>query len=240
MSRADGLRAGIGLGAALRLAAFDFYYQSVRLVPANIVWGIALLALLVVSLQFGPLVTLVATPLLAIPYAGVIRLAAQTARGRDVVMSDALHAYRAYAVPAVIAGVGFVLAVAVFATNVVVGASTGGAAGWAFATLAAWGLVAMWTFAMVFWVLLVDPVREGVPAVRTARFAALLLLAAPGRLGALAGVVAALLLVSTVAFAALLTISVAYAGLLTARFVLPLADRFDAFLVARETTAGAD
>lgn len=240
MSRADRLRAGIGLGAALRGAAFDFYYQSIRLVPANIVWGIALLGLVFVSLQFGPLVTLVAAPLLAVPYAGVIRLAAQAVRGRDVVLSDVLHAYRAYAVPAVIAGVGFVLAVAVFATNAVVGVSTGGAAGWAFATLAAWGLVATWTFAMVFWVLLVDPAREGVPATRTARFAALLLLAAPGRLGALAAVVAGLLLVSAVAFAALLTISVAYSGLVTARYVLPLADRFDAFLVARETAAGAD
>jgi hypothetical protein len=224
----------------MRAAAFDFYYQSIRLVPANILWGIALLVLLVVSLQFGPLITLAAAPLLAIPYAGVIRLAAQAARGGDVVLSDVLHAYRAYALPAVIAGAGFVLVVAVFATNAVIGVSTGGAAGWAFATLAAWGLVATWTFATVFWVLLVDPARERVPAARTARLAGLLVLAAPGRLAALAAVIAGLLLVSAVAFAALLTISVAYAGLVTARYVLPLADRFEAFLVARETAAGAD
>jgi hypothetical protein len=231
---------GPGLGGAIRSALFDFYYQSIRLVPANLAWGLSLLALAVLWAQAGFLAALAVAPLLAVPYIGVIRLAALTARGRDVVLSDAFGAYRAYVVPAVIAGAGFVAAAALFGTNILVGASTGGVVGWGFATLAAWGLLATWVVALVYWVLLVDPVREGVPVARTARLAALLVLAAPGRLGALGLVVGVVMAVSTVALAALLTISVAYAGLVTARYVLPLADRFEAFLVAREASAGPD
>ena len=34
-----------GIAASFRAAAFDFYYQSIRLVPANLLWGVAFLAL---------------------------------------------------------------------------------------------------------------------------------------------------------------------------------------------------
>ena len=47
-------------------------------------------------------------------------------------------------------------------------------------------------------------------------------------------------LASTVAFAAMLTISVEYASLVSARFILPLSDRFETRLVARESDAAAD
>ena len=238
---ADGLAAGatgrrapsIGIGGAARAALFDFYYQSIRLVPANVAWGVAVLALVAVALQTGPIPTLALAPLVAIPYVGVVRLAALTARGRDVVLSDAVAAYRTYALPALLAGAGFAVAAAVFGTNVVVGALTGGVLGWGFATLAAWGLIATWVYGLVFWVLLVDPERATQPAVRKARLAALILLAAPGRLAALGLFVAIVLAISTVAIAALLTISVAYAALVTARYVLPLADRVETWLDAR-------
>ena len=87
---------GPGLAAAFRAAAYDFYYQSIRLVPANLLWGLAFLAWLIVSVSTGPLVTLVAAPLLAVPWVGVVRLAALTARGQDVVLSDIWTAIRRY------------------------------------------------------------------------------------------------------------------------------------------------
>jgi len=40
---------GPGLAAAIRAAAYDFYYQSIRLVPANLLWGLAFLAWLIVA-----------------------------------------------------------------------------------------------------------------------------------------------------------------------------------------------
>ena len=252
MSRADGRVAsvatgpgdrpgpGIGLGGAAKAALFDFYYQSIRLVPANVAWGLTLLAIVAVALATGPLVTLAIAPLLAIPYVGVMRLAVLTARGRDVVLSDAFAAYRAFAAPALAAGAGFVLAAAVFGTNVVAGAATGGVAGWAFATLAAWGLVATWVYGLVFWVVLVDPARAGVPFMRKAHLAAMVVLAAPGRLAALGLFSGVILAVSTVAIAAVLTISVAYTALVAARYVLPLSDRLETWLESRASGAAAE
>lgn len=235
MSRAEPLpaRAGGGIRSALRTAAVDFYYQSIRLVPANVVWGVVFLGVLVVSLGSGPIVTLVVVPLLAIPYVGIVRLAALTVRGRDVVLSDLWRAYRRFGVAALALGAGETLAAALLASNVIVGINMGGPLGWVFATLAGSGLIALWIVGFPLWILLVDPEREGRPIRARLRLAILLSIAAPGRLGALALVLALVLAVSTVAFAALLTISVAYASLVAARYILPLADRFDAWLEAR-------
>jgi uncharacterized membrane protein YesL len=235
-SRAEPLpaRSGGALRSAIRTAAFDFYYQSIRVVPANILWGIALLAVLAVATAGGPLVTLAVAPLLAIPYVGVVRLAALAARGRDVVLSDVWRAYREFGLPAFGIGILTTLAVALLASNLVVGATMGGLGGWVFATLAASGLLGIWVVGVPMWVLLVDPNRADRPLRDRLRLAVLLVLAAPGRMVAVGALLLVVLLISTVAFAALLTISVSYAALVAARYVLPLADRLEAWLVARE------
>ena len=227
-----------GLRSALRAAAFDFYYQSTRLVPANIAWGLVLLLVLVVSLGGGPLATLAAAPLLAIPYAGCVRLAAQAVRGRDVVLSDLPRAYRRYGLVALAIGAGVTVAGALLASNVVVGAVTGGAIGWGFGTLAVSGLLAIWVASFPVWVVLVDPAREDRPIRDRLRLAILLVVAAPGRCTLLALVLLAILVLSTIAFAAVLTISISYAGLVAARYLLPLADRLEAWLEQR--AAGTD
>lgn len=235
-SRAEPLpaRADGGLRNAFRAAAFDFYYQSIRVVPANVVWGITFLAVLAVAISGGPLVTLAVMPLLAIPYVGIVRLAALVARGRDVVLSDVWRAYRHFGLPALGIGVVMTLATALLASNVIVGATTGGLLGWVFATLAASGLLAIWVFGFPLWILLVDPERADRPLRGRLRLAVLLVLAAPGRFLALTLLLTIVLLVSTVAFAALLTISVSYVALVAARYVLPLADRLETWLGARE------
>lgn len=239
MSRAEALPATRdgGLRSAFRAAAFDFYYQSIRLVPANVLWGVGLLTVLVVSLAGGPLVTLAIAPLLSIPYIGVVRLAALTVRGRDVVLSDLGRAFRDFGLPALGIGILTTLAVAVLASNVVVGATTGGLVGWVLATLAVSGLMAVWVIGFPLCAILVDPERADRPLRVRIRLAILLVLAAPGRLALLALLLTIVLLVSTVAFAALLTISVAYSSLVSTRFVLPLADRFETWLNARQGAA---
>jgi hypothetical protein len=240
VSRAEALpalREG-GLRSSFRAAAFDFYYQSIRLVPANILWGIAFLAVLVVVMSSGPIVTLLVCPLLAIPYVGVVRLAALTARGRDVVASDIWRAYRDFGLQALCIGIVVTLGIALLGSNVVVGATAGSLIGWAFATLAGSGLVAVWVAGFPLWVLMVDPERADRPLAHRLRLAVLLVLAAPGRLALLALLLAIVLFVSTIAFAALLTVSVSYASLVTARYVLPLADRLEVWLATRNGGAG--
>jgi hypothetical protein len=226
-----------GIVAAFRAAAFDFYYQSIRLVPANLLWGGAVLAWLAFGLGAGPIVALVTAPLVAIPYVALARLAALTVRGRDVVVSDVVDAIRRFGLVALVSGAVATIAAAILASNVILGANVGGPVGWVLSTLAATGLIALWVYGLPFWVLLVDPERDGQPVVRKARLAALLFLAIPGRLSWLALLLAGLLLVSTVAVVAVLTIAPAYALLVSARFGLPLADRLERWLDDRGAPA---
>ena len=224
--------------AAVRSAGADFYYQSLRLVPANLAWGGVLLAVLAIGIWISPLLALAVAPLLGLPFAGVTRLAAQIARGEDVVLSDVALVVRAYARPALSAAALFELATIVIGANVAGGIAAGGPIGWAFATLAAWGLVALWIFGLAFWPLLVDPAREAGSAAARARLAALAILDRPGRFACLGAVLAVVAVVSAVAFAALLSVSVAFIVLVASRVTLAAADELEARLVETAATAG--
>jgi uncharacterized membrane protein YesL len=216
----------------MRAAAVDFYYHSLRLVLANVVWGAAFFVVLGVWASVGPVALLLA-PLLAIPWVGVVRLAALIARGDDAVLSDAFGAYRRWLVPALVAGLGFVLAGFVLLTNLAVGLHLGGVPGWAFATLSGWGLVVTWLVSLSFWPLLVDPRRDDLNGWAKARLAAVLVVAFPFRLGVLGAVIAVIAVASTAAIAAIVTIAVAYLAVVSCRYVLPAADRLERRLVAR-------
>jgi hypothetical protein len=104
--------------------------------------------------------------------------------------------------------------------------------GWAFATLAAWGLLIGWLWVLCLWPLLTDPRREAWGLRDAARGAGYLLVAHPLRIALLGFVIALILLVSTIAVAALVAISVAFVALLACRYVLPAADRLEARLAA--------
>jgi hypothetical protein len=214
-----------GVRTALRTAAIDLYYHSIRLVPANLAWaGVAMAGLFAASWG-APVVALVALPCLALPLVGIGRLAGHIARRQEVVLTDAVTAARSLAVPALVAGGIMVGAVAVLGTNLVAGLGRGDLIGVALATLAGWGLVALWLAAFPFWVLLADPARADWPPLDVARLAVVLLLERPGRMVGLGVALAAILAVGTVLVAALLTVAVAYAALATAHVVLPVADR---------------
>jgi len=218
------------LGTVVRAALSDYYFNSMRLVPANIVWGFCLALIVLVGLV-SPLLSLVLLPLLALPTAAVFRMAARIVRGEPGVgLHDIVWPYRHAPGRWLLVGVVVVAAALVLGTNAVVGLGGGEPAGWAVATLAGWGLVMLWCGALVGWPLLVDPSRSAMPLSERLRLAGSLLLAHPVRFAGLGLAMAVVVAVSFVLTAAILTISVAFVALVACRSVYPAADRLDPVL----------
>lgn len=226
----------VSLPRALRKAAVDFYYQSIRLVPANVVWGIVLVALGWAAISVGIWVAIVGVPLLGPPLAGIYRLAGLVTRSRHVVLSDAFGAARELFVPAILLAAAIGWGLGLLALNVAVGINSSSPLGWVSATLAGWGAVALLIYAAVVWPLLADPARATEPVRERARLAGYVVLAAPFRMFALTVVVLLVTVVSTIVFAALVTISVAFVALVGCHMVLPDADRLVAHLAERDRT----
>jgi hypothetical protein len=225
------------LGACVRAAATDLYYNSWRLVPMNLLWGVMLLAIIMLAGAWSA-VALLALPVLALPLAGLADMSGRIVRERAVSLSDGFAAWRRLLVPALGLGAGILLATAVLAVNIAIGFGDGGLVQVAIATLAAWGLVALAALAVVAWPLLADPAREDAAPRDRLRLAGVLVVAHPVRVLALTALVVAFLAVSTAAFAALLTVSVAFASQMAARYVLPAADRLETRLAANGAGEG--
>lgn len=209
----------------MREAASDFFYNSWRLVPANALWGVMLVALMIGTAVWLPLAALAC--LLALPVAGMHRMAALLQRGEPAGFSDFLHGMRRFAAPALALGVASVVLAAVFTANVFIGLDAGGVVGWSLSAFALYGDVGLAMFLVAAWPILVDPLREDVGVSDRLKLAALVNLARPGRMLALTLVIVVLLTVSVFLFAALLTVSIAYVSLVGTRYVLPAADRLE-------------
>jgi hypothetical protein len=223
----------LSLPGAIRRAFLDFFYNSIRLVPANVLWGLVLIGLGWIAILVGFWLAILGLPLLGLPLAGIYRLAGHITRGEEVVLSDVVTAARQQFVSAL----GFAAAVAwgmgLLAFNVVAGLASSSPLGYVIAIPAGWGLVALAIFSVVAWPVLADPARTGEPARQRLRLAGYLVLTAPLRVTALTVVAVALWIVSTIAFAALVTISVAFVACLSCRVVLPDADRLAERLAER-------
>jgi hypothetical protein len=224
--------AGPSLVGALRAAAGDFFYNSWRVVPLNVLWGVLFLVALGLAILVHPLAAVPVLVPTAIPLAGLARFGGRATRGMGIDFGAAWEPIRARPRAVLVAGLAFVLAVALFTLNLLAGFALGHALGWAFATAAAWGLLTTIGLGYAFWPLLTDPQRDTAGSMAIARLAGLLVLAHPFRIAGLTVVLTALLAVSTVAFAALVSVSVGFAMLVAARYVLPAADRLEARLVA--------
>ena len=213
------------VGTSIRTALIDFYFNSWRLVPANVIWGLGLVLVvgLVFAWPFGSLLLLV---LLGLPTAGIYRLAGNIVRDEPVAFSDAL-AWRQFARPCLVVSAGLVLITAVLSINIAIGLTSNEPIAWAMGTLAAWGLLATWAVALLLWPLMLDPLRAGQPLVRHIKLAATLLLVSPLQVAVLLIITAVVFAVSAVLFAALVAIAVAFVALVTARYVLPAADRLE-------------
>lgn len=213
------------VGSAIRAALGDFYVNSLRLVPANLLWGATLIGVWLAFL-ITPLGILL-LPLLAFPTASIFRIACLVVRGGPLSLWDGLRVWRTDPGPILVLGIALVSCLAVFLVNIVSGVLGGGLIGWVVATSAAWGAAVVWLVSWTTWPLLLDPVRADRPVRERLQTAVLLVLAYPIRLGALGAVLALIVLASTVAFIALMTISVAFAALVATRYILPAADRLD-------------
>jgi uncharacterized membrane protein YesL len=198
-----------------------------RLVAANLVWGLALALILLVGLA-APLLSLALLPLLAFPTAAIFRLAARIVRVEpDAGLRDIAWPYRHEPGRWLLVGIGVVATGLTLATNVVVGLTGAEPARWAIATLAGWGLVVLWCGALVGWPLLVDPERSEMSLADGLRLAGGLLLAHPLRFAGLGLAMAVVTAVSFVLTAAILTITVAFVALVACRSVYPAADRLE-------------
>jgi hypothetical protein len=220
------------LPGAIRRAFLDFFYNSIRLVPANVLWGIVLIGLGWIAILVGFWLAILGLPLLGLPLIGIYRLAGHITRGEEVVLSDVVTAARQQFLPAIGLAAAAAWGLGLLAFNVVAGLGSSSLLGYVIAIPAGWGFVALAIFTVVAWPVLADPARTGEPAGQRLRLAGYLVLTAPLRMASLAVLAVVLWIVSTIAFAALVTITVAFVACLSCRVVLPDADRLAERLAA--------
>ena len=214
----------------MRAALSDYYFNSMRLVPANMLWGAGAIVVIVVALVW-PVGAFALLPLLAMPTAGVFRLTARIVRGAaDAGWSEIIWPYRHATGAILVLGAAVVVGGLILTVNVLSGLAESGPFGLVLATVAAWSLVAGWCAVLVVWPLLVDPDRVDRPVRERLWLAGTLLLIDPVRFLALGLAAAVIGVVSTVLTVAILTVSVSFIALVACRIVYPAADRFEAAL----------
>ena len=213
------------IGSALRQAAVDFYFNSWRFVPANLLWGLGLLVVIVIGVAWPPALALAV--LLAVPVAGLHRMAALIARGEPAAISDFVDGMRRFALPAIgIAGGAAVIAV-VLTTNVVIGFESGGPLGWFLGATALYGEFALAMFLVAIWPILVDPRHAAATLRHRIVVAGLVVIGRPGRLFLLTIVIVVVLALSTMLLAGIVLVAVGFSSLVATRWVLPTADTLE-------------
>ena len=208
--------------AATAEAVRDLLDHPGPLILANVAWGaVALIAWLATSI--APALGIAGAVVLAWPAAAVAGVAGRVVRGSDVSLGTAVRWPIRRPATAVLGGLA-VLGATVLIVNIQVALGRGDLLGVAFATVAAWGLVALGIVASVAWPLLGDPRRPGLGVTDTLRLAATVTLVRTPRVVGACLLVWCFLVVSAVLAAAILTISVCIAALVLARVILPVAD----------------
>jgi len=217
---------GISIGGAVRQAAGDFYFNSLRFVPANVTWALVALIVLFAGSQWPPALALAV--LLAIPLAGIHRLAALLARDEAVSLGDFVEGMRRFGLHATGVAAAIAILGAVLGTNLVTGFGSGGPVGWFLGATALWGLVALAMYAIAIWPTLVDPRHEDATLRRRLQLTGLVVIGRPGRLFLLTALIAVILALSTVLLGAIVLVAVSYTSLLATRWVLPTLDELEA------------
>lgn len=212
------------LTRAIREAAIDLYYHSVRLVAANVLWGFIVLA----TLWFGlgaPLVLLLGI-VAQVPIAiGIQNMATSVVREDHTVMSDLAVALRERR-SLLLLGLAQLLLATVAIGDMVIGVSLGGVLGTFLAVSAVYMLFGVWVLGLTCWPIVLDPLRRE-PVSRALRLGLMLAIAHPLRISLLALLSALFVAASALLAALLLTVSIAFVCLLAARYVLPAADRLE-------------
>jgi hypothetical protein len=216
----------VSIGRAIRQAAIDFYFNSLRFVPANAAWALGALVVLFLAVAWPPAIVLVV--LLGIPVAGLHRMAALLARDEAASLSDFVDGMRRFGVAATGVATGAAILAFVLTTNMIVGLGSGEPLGWFFGATALYGDIALAMFLVAAWPILVDPRRESARLRRRLQLAGLVVIGRPGRLFLVTAIVIAVLALSVVILAGIVLVGVAYVSLLATRWVLPVADELEA------------
>ena len=209
----------------LRVAAEDLYYHGVRLVVANVAWGIGVVAA-VFSLTRSPLGWLLLVVMIPLSI-GLMGMATALVRERSVVLSDFTGAIRARFWKLLALGVAQLAVIAVAVFDLALGLQIGGVFGLILALLSFYTTLAIWLLAVTIWPVVTDPERRSEPVRSGVRLGALLVLAHPIRIGLLALALAIVAVAASILAAAILTFAAAYISLVAAHFVLPAADRLE-------------
>lgn len=211
---------------AIRLAASDFYFNSLRFVPANVAWALVVVGALFAASLWAPAVALLV--LASMPLAGMHRLAALLVRGQPVSLSDFLDGVRRFGIRAVAVGAAAAVIGLVLVTNLLTGFGGDGPLAWFVGATALWGLVALAMALVAVWPVLVDPDREGAPLRRQIQLAGLVVIGQPVRLLALTLLIAVVIVASTALLGAIVLFGIAYSSLLATHWVLPAVDTLEA------------
>lgn len=209
----------------LRIAAEDLYYHGVRLVVANLVWGIGALVT-AYAMTRSPIGILALAGMIPLT-AGLMGMATTLVRERSIVMSDFVRAIRARFWRLFALGVAQLGIIGLVAFDLILGLQLGGIVGLVLAVVAFYSALAVWLLALTIWPIVSDPERHREPVRTGVRLGALLVLAHPIRIGLVAIVLAALTVISTILAAAIITFAASYIALVAAHFVLPAADRLE-------------
>jgi hypothetical protein len=209
---------------AFREAVSDFYFNSWRFLGANILLGALIVAFAVASLAtpWGLLLVWLLVP----PAAGRLRLATRLVRDFHTVLGDFAEVVRR---PWPVLGVGLaqLVVTVVLVGDILIAAAWGSWPGTFLLIGALYALVALWTYAVVAWPLLLDPERDAEGVRPRLRLALVVLLVHPVRLGLFALLIGALLALATIVIMPVLTFAVGLLWLAIVRYVLPLADRVE-------------
>jgi hypothetical protein len=216
----------VSIGRAVRQAAVDFYFNSLRFVPANAAWAVLALVVLFLAVAWPPAIVL--GVLLAIPVVGLHRMAALLARGEATSLSDFVDGMRRFGVAATGIATGAAILAFILTTNMVVGFGSGEPIGWFLGATALYGDFALAMFLVAAWPILVDPKHESARLRRKLQLAGLVVIGRPGRLFLVTTIVVVVLVASIVILAGIVLVGVAYVSLLATRWVLPVADELEA------------
>jgi uncharacterized membrane protein YesL len=210
----------------LRVSAEDLYYHGVRLVVANLVWGIAAVVTAFALTRSAPLGLLALVAMVPMTV-GLMGMATAVVRERTVVMSDFGRALRGRLWRLLGLGVAQLALIVVAVFDLLLGIRVGGIVGLILAVVAFYTGLAIWVLALVVWPIVADPERRGESVRSGVRLGALLALAHPIRIGLMALILGVVTLVSTILVAAIITFAAAYIALVAAHYVLPSADRLE-------------
>jgi hypothetical protein len=218
---APGRRAAAVVGPAIR----DLLEHPIPLIAANVTWALVAVVAWTAWLV-SPVVGVAASVLLAWPAAALAAVAGRVVRDAPVGVRDAFRwPLTRAAVP--LLGLAATVIALVATVDLAAALDRDDLAGAAFATLAAWALLALGVMACVTWPLVGDPRRAARGTRALVRLATTVAFLHTLRVTLAALGSAVVLAVSAVLVAPLLTVSMGLVALLLCRVVLPLADAYD-------------